>query len=102
MPNTSSNDLDQRSSGPPRWIYWLPLGSLLAIELYVRKFDGWGAWAAAPLLLVPGFISLAIVIPGIYGGVTEIRAGKLRPATVQYTLVASLPMFWLGVRRFFM
>jgi hypothetical protein len=105
MPNTSSGDSDQRSPGTPRWlswICWLPLGSLLAIELYIRSFDGWGAWAAAPLLLIPGLISLAVVIPGILGCVTEIRAGRLNPATVLCTLVASLPIFWLGVRRFFM
>ena len=48
-----------------RWLCWMPLILLGVTEFYVRGFDGWGAWAAAPILLVPGIISLAIVIWGI-------------------------------------
>ncbi len=74
---------------------------MLAVEAYVSRFDGWGAWAAAPLFLVPVLISLGIIIPGIFDLVAEIRAGKINRATLLYRGIAALPFVWLGVRRFF-
>ena len=84
-----------------RWLCWMPLILLCVTEFYVREFDGWGAWAAAPILLVPGIISLAIVIWGILECAAEIRHGKLSQAAPMYTLIAGLPLLWLVVRRFF-
>ena len=83
-----------------RWLCWLPLASLVIAESYVRQFDGWGAWASAPILLLPGLISLAIAIPALLECVAGIRAGRLRPAMLLYTGLAGLPLLWLGVRRF--
>jgi hypothetical protein len=79
---------------------WLPLASLLAVELYIRDLDGWGAWAAAPLLLVPGLISLSIAILGLFDCVAASRARAPIRAPLFFTLVSALPLFWLGVRRF--
>lgn len=90
-----------RKPGAIRWVCWLPLLSLVAIEVYVGGFEGWGAWASAPLLLLPGLLSLAIVIPGLVDCAAEIRAGALRPATLLFTLVAAVPILWLAIRRFF-
>jgi len=84
-----------------RWLCWMPLILLGATEVYVSRFDGWGAWAAAPILLVPGAISLAIVIWGVFECASEIRAGKLSQAAPMYTLIAGLPLLWLVTRRFF-
>jgi hypothetical protein len=95
---------DEPSQKPPdplRWICWLPLLSLFVIEVYVRNFDGWGAWTAAPILILPGLISLTILIPALIACVAEVRAGTMKPMTFLYTLAAGLPIFWLGVRRFF-
>ena len=83
-----------------RWLCWIPLILLGVTEVYVRSFDGWGAWAAAPILLVPGAISLAIVIWGVFECASEIRAGKLSQAAPMYTLIAALPLLWLVIRRF--
>jgi hypothetical protein len=74
---------------------------LVVVEVYVRRFDGWGAWASAPLLLVPALFSVSILIPGIFDVVAEIRAGTLRRATLQYSVIAALPIVWLFIRRFF-
>lgn len=82
------------------WLCWLPLLCLLVVELYVRGFDGWGAWASAPLLLVPGLVSLAITVPALLDCAAGLRAGSLRPQTLLFAFVAALPMVWLGVRRF--
>lgn len=95
-----SEDPTGRFPGALRWLCWLPLASLLAVEVYVRNFDGWGAWAAAPLLLVPGLVSLPIAILGLFDCLAAVRAGAPISAALLPTLVSALPIFWLGVRRF--
>jgi hypothetical protein len=95
-----SEESTQLSPGPLRWLCWLPLASLLAVEVYVRGFDGWGAWAAAPLLLVPGLISLALVVAGLISSIAAMRRATPCGTTLLCTFVASLPMIWLGIRRF--
>jgi hypothetical protein len=84
-----------------RWLSWLPVASLLGIELYIRNFDGWGAWASAPLLLVPAIVSLPIVVLGLFECVAAMnaRAPVLAPSLL--TVVSAVPIVWLGVRRFF-
>ena len=65
------------------------------------KFDGWGAWAAAPLLLIPGIISLVVAVPVLVQGCREVRAGTRHIGTLLYLVIAALPLLWIGVRRFF-
>ena len=82
-----------------RWLCWLPLVTLAATELYVGRFDGWGAWAASPVLLVPAFVSLVVVLIGAYDCRAAYRAGRLGPVGPVYTIIAGLPLVWLLVRR---
>ena len=91
-------------SAPSRglmWSFWIPVASLIGIELYVGNFDGWGAWAAAPLFLVPLLLSVAIAGAGATRCFLEFRSGLPRPSSMVFTLIASLPIFWLLVRRYF-
>jgi hypothetical protein len=81
--------------------FWLPLASLVAVEIYVRNFDGWGAWATAPLFLVPFLLSLVIGGAGISRCIREFREGCLEVSTAVFTGVAALPVAWLLVRRYF-
>ena len=83
-----------------RWICLLPVGVLVATELYVDGYDGWGAWAAAPLLLIPAFVSLPVVVSSFARLLRERRAGETGLATAGWTVVAGLPLLWLAVRRF--
>ena len=96
-----SNDSNEQLSSSFRRLWWLPLAALLGIELYIRNFDGWGAWASAPLLLIPPMISFPIVMLGLYQCVAAMRAKESILPGFFYTLVSALPIFWLGVRRFF-
>ncbi len=48
---------------------WVPAALWALTLLYIRPYDGWGAWAAAPLLLpslvlsaVWGLVGLALVL----------------------------------------
>jgi hypothetical protein len=71
------------------------------VELYARGFDGWGAWATAPLFLVPGLLGLVIGMAGVSRCISELRRGNLQVATAVFTAVAALPVAWLLVRRHF-
>ena len=82
------------------WLSWIPLASLLATEAYVSNFDGMGAWAAAPLFLLPLFLSLVIATAGSVHCAIEWRRGAGRLSTIVLTVVALLPLLWLLVRRF--
>jgi len=79
----------------------LPLASLVAVEIYARRFDGWGAWSTAPLFLVPFLLGLSIGGAGAARCLSEYRAGCFRPATAAFTGLALLPVAWLLLRRHF-
>lgn len=96
-----SEDATKPRSHALRWLCWLPLASLVGIELYVGNFDGWGAWASAPLLLVPAIVSLPIVILGLSDCIAATRARAPLLAVSLLTLVSAVPIVWLGIRRFF-
>jgi len=78
---------------------WLPTISLVAVEFYVRNFEGWGAWATAPLFLLPLVLSAVIAFAGILQIFFEFRAGAVRTSTAVAIAVALLPCLWLLVRR---
>ena len=77
------------------WACGLPLACLVGVEIYVGAFDGWGAWAAAPLLLVPALLSLGIVCVGAIDLFSEIRAGHLTRGSVAFVAIGALPIAWL-------
>jgi hypothetical protein len=79
---------------------WLPVATLVAIELYVRSFEGWGAWAAAPLFLLPLTLSVAIAGVGAVQWLRDLRAGSGRASSVIFIAVALIPVVWLLVRRY--
>lgn len=81
---------------------WLPVATLVAIELYVRSFEGWGAWAAAPLFLLPLAFSVAIAGAGAALWLLDLRAGSARASSLIFIAVALIPVFWLFVRRYVM
>jgi hypothetical protein len=79
--------------------FWIPATCLVAIEVYASNFDGWGAWATAPLFLVPLILSVAIAGSGGIQCVLEFRAKSARLSSIAFTLLAAVPLFWILVRR---
>lgn len=71
---------------------------MAALFLYVSRFDGWGAWGAAPLLLVPPLLSVPITTAGLMRFRVDRAAGRSGRATLGLTLVAALPLAWLLLR----
>ena len=84
-----------------RRVFWLPVACLVAVELYARNFDGWGAWATAPLFLLPLVLSLAIAAAGARDAFSQTRSDAPRTSTAVYMIVALVPFAWLMVRRYF-
>lgn len=96
-----SESAGRQRSGALRWLCWLPLVALLVVELEVQRYDGWGAWAAAPLLLVPALIGLPLAIVGAADTIAAARARAPIGESARATALAALPILWLGIRRYF-
>jgi len=77
---------------------WVPVASLAGLMLYVRQFDGWGRWSAAPLLLLPVLASLAMTLWGVALVVAARRAAGPAGTARTATAVAALPLVWFGYR----
>jgi len=73
---------------------WLPLAMLVGVKVYVERFDGVGAWAAAPLFLVPVVSSAALVLLGALELRAEASRGGARTGTLAAAALASLPLLW--------
>lgn len=79
---------------------WVPPALLGGLLGYVRRFEGWGQWAAAPVLLLPVFVSIPLTATG-----AALLVGKRRPwyvtlVVVAATVVAAIPLLWLAYRAF--
>lgn len=78
---------------------WLPPAAWLATWLYVRRFDGWGAWAAAPLFLPALLLSVIMGLAGLILLVTGLRrTHRLDPALLLATLLAASVVIILWLR----
>jgi hypothetical protein len=97
------NFLPTTTSRKPRnslqFACWLPIVSLVAVEFYVRNFDGWGAWSTAPLFLLPLILSVVIAGVGVVQFFLELGAGAMRTSTAFFIALALIPFLWLLIRR---
>ena len=78
-----------------RWASWIPLVTFVAAQRYIDQFEGWGAWAAAPILLGPVFVSAAYVLAGVLVLRAERDLGRVRPTTYAALALSSAPCLWL-------
>ena len=76
---------------------WIPAATWVGMRAYVGQYDGWGAWAAAPLLLVP--VAVSAVFVGI-GLVLAASSATGRPVRGDWIAigVAALPLMWIALR----
>jgi hypothetical protein len=74
---------------------WVPLATFVTAQLYLDRFEGWGRWAAAPMLLVPVALSSAFVGWGVLMLRREQGAGSTSAATWLALALASVPFLWL-------
>lgn len=76
---------------------WLPPATWLLSMEYIRSYDGWGAWAAAPLLLPPVVLSVGLGLAGFIAVIAEFRhTGRVDgPLVAASALAASVIVYLL-------
>jgi hypothetical protein len=77
------------------YLAFVPVASMAGLFVYVSRFDGWGAWGAAPLLLLPPLLSIPVTTAGVLRSRIDRAAGRSGRAALGLTLVAALPLLWL-------
>lgn len=77
------------------WTSWIPLTALVAVDLYVDRFEGWGQWAAAPLLLAPVILSGVFVLVGVGLTLRDRLRCRVLPSTWLGLAFSSAPCVWL-------
>jgi hypothetical protein len=92
-------NISQKPRNSLKFACWIPIVSLVTVELYVRNFDGWGAWSTAPLFLLPLILSVAIAGVGVVQFFLALRAGTVRASTAFFIAMALIPFLWLLMRR---
>jgi len=80
-----------------RLLSWIPAATWIGMRAYVGQYDGWGAWAAAPLLLVPVAVSAVFVGIGLLLSVSS-RAACSATADRVAIGIAALPLLWIALR----
>lgn len=80
-----------------RLFCWVPAATWVYARAVVDRYDGWGAWAAAPLLLVP------VAVSALFVGVGLLAMGRPKSARAAEwdwiaLGVAALPMLWIAFR----
>jgi hypothetical protein len=81
-----------------RWLSWVPAATLAGTWLYVERYDGWGAWAAAPLLLLPIGLSAVMAAVGLAFCLKALKSHGIDHLTTLATLLAALPVIWFAIR----
>ena len=77
----------------------MPVAFWSATLIYIRPYDGWGAWAAAPLLLPALALSGLWAVAGTIAiGLDGWRTRRVEPAVVAATLVGGSVFFYYVVR----
>jgi hypothetical protein len=76
------------------WTSWVPLGAFVAANLYVDEFEGWGQWAAAPVLLGPVLLSAVFVVIGTGLVLREQPRRGVQPFTWAALALSSAPCLW--------
>jgi len=75
---------------------WIPLASLIALLQYLKQFDGWGSWGAAPLFLPVIGLSAFMGLVGIVLYFRRWRMGHNDVSLLVATVLAgSVAMYYI-------
>lgn len=78
------------------WLSPLPLIALAGVMLYLSGLEGWGAWAAGSLVLVPLFLSLVLGLCGAFLVYRARARGEATGRLLLCTLLAASVVLWFG------
>ena len=79
---------------------WVPLASLVILLRYLKQFDGWGAWGAAPLFLPVIGLSAGMGLGGLGLCFRQWRRGHHDLVLLVATLLAGSVAAYYVVRAF--
>jgi hypothetical protein len=74
------------------------LAAFVGTWIYIGRYEGWGAWAAGPLLLIPIGLSAAMAVVGLVLCYGALKRDGIDLGTTLATLLAALPVIWFAVR----
>jgi hypothetical protein len=80
-----------------RALCWVPAALWILARARVDGYDGWGAWAAAPLLLLPVAVSFLFAGTGFLL-VSRPSRGRRHGGDWIAIGVAALPLLWIALR----
>ena len=86
-----------------RWfvgLSWIPIVTFVVTIIYIRGFDGWVRWAAAPLLIPAVLLSFVLGLTGMLFVRRAKRQKRPTGGLVAATLVSGLLAFWFMFRAF--
>ena len=78
--------------------FWVPVFLYSCSWGYLKSMDGWSAWAAASIMLIPITFSAIYCLFGILLIVQSIKRQNLSLKLVLATFLSGLPILWLFVR----
>jgi hypothetical protein len=79
---------------------WIPLALWVAANIYISRFEGWGAWAAAPMLIIPLAVSLIFGVIGLAVFVNQPPDRRRSPRSLVSLVLPWLPILHLVVADF--
>lgn len=84
------------------WTCALPPLLFWALWLYAGTFEGWGAWAAGPMLIPPLFLSFAMLITGTGLVIHSRKLNESAAGLIIATLVAGSLFLYMLAKAAFM
>jgi hypothetical protein len=77
---------------------WIPLTLWFGTRYSIRGYDGWGAWAAAPMLLPAVFLSIGLGLAGLIAVALDLVNGQ-RPdwLLIAATLLSASVILYLAI-----
>jgi hypothetical protein len=83
-----------------RLVCWIPLLLWIGLNAYVSQFEGWGRWAAAPVLLIPLLTSAAFSVYGLAGVLLNFhRRQSVAKIDVFAAIISGLPVIIVFARK---
>jgi len=71
----------------------IPVLLWIGLHAYVNRFEGWGQWATAPILLIPLLASAAFILIGLAGVWSNYhRQRVISRVDVFATFISGLPV----------
>ena len=73
---------------------WIPLTLFILFQIYLNTLEGWGAWAASRIIIIPIMISFFMGFSGIVLVIIALKQKATILKLTIATLLTILPALW--------